>query len=242
MALVLLGGVNYLTGELMDIPMITKAGHAAGAIVGWDLAHAAGNVPLAMHDWDVDFAAWCSYKYLNAGPGALAGAFVHERHLGGDAAAVRGLVGHGGVDPVRDDAGVATARVRGCLAAVEPADLLDEPGPDVAGDLRQDRHRGAARAQSAADGVPGGALGLGDGWTAAAGDHTCATRPGVAAQLSLRVDGIRAGELARRLRFEYGVIADSREPDVLRLAPVPLYSTYHDCWRAASALAGVVPA
>ncbi len=98
----LLGGVNYLTGELMDIPTITAAGHAAGAVVGWDLAHAAGNVPLSLHDWDVDFAAWCSYKYLNAGPGALAGAFVHERHLDTDSAAVRGLVEHRGGHAVRD--------------------------------------------------------------------------------------------------------------------------------------------
>ena len=73
-ALVLLGGVNYLTGELMDIPAITAATHAAGAVSGWDLAHAVGNVPLSLHDWDVDWAAWCSYKYLNSGPGAIAGA------------------------------------------------------------------------------------------------------------------------------------------------------------------------
>ena len=80
-ALLLLGGVNYLTGELMDIPAITRAGQRAGAVVGWDLAHAVGNVSLQLSEWGVDWAAWCHYKYVNAGPGAVAGAFVHERHL-----------------------------------------------------------------------------------------------------------------------------------------------------------------
>ena len=73
--------MNYYTGELLDIGAITAAGHAAGAVVGWDLAHAAGNIPLNMHESGADWAAWCSYKYLNAGPGSLAGVFVHERHL-----------------------------------------------------------------------------------------------------------------------------------------------------------------
>lgn len=80
-ALVLFGGVNYFTGQWYDMPAITKAGHEIGAIVGFDLAHAAGNVPLQLHDWDIDFACWCSYKYQNAGPGGISGIFVHEKHF-----------------------------------------------------------------------------------------------------------------------------------------------------------------
>ncbi len=240
-ALVLLGGVNYLTGELMDIPMITKAGHAAGAIVGWDLAHAAGNVPLALHDWGVDFAAWCSYKYLNAGPGALAGAFVHERHLGGELprfegwwsteASTRFEMTPESRPPASADAWQVSNPPIFSMSPVRTSlEIFDKIG---IGALRERSLRLTAYLEellaSVTDGRPLRVI-------------TPADPARRGAQLSLRVDGMRAGELARRLRFEYGVIADSREPDVLRLAPVPLYSTYHDCWRAASALAGAVPA
>src|SRR5437764_12841794 len=79
-ALCLFNGVNFLTGQFLDMARLTRAAHAAGCVIGWDLAHAAGNVVLRLHEWDVDFAAWCSYKYLNAGPGAVAGAYIHYRH------------------------------------------------------------------------------------------------------------------------------------------------------------------
>ena len=87
LALVLLPGVQYLTGQRLDIRALAEAAHRVGAVAGFDLAHAIGNLPLALHDWNADFAAWCSYKYLNGGPGATAGAFVHERHF--DSAAPR---------------------------------------------------------------------------------------------------------------------------------------------------------
>jgi kynureninase len=79
-AMILLPGIQYYSGQLFDIPTITKYAQSKDVIVGWDLAHAAGNVPLSLHDWNVDFAAWCTYKYMNAGPGAIAGLFVHEKH------------------------------------------------------------------------------------------------------------------------------------------------------------------
>jgi kynureninase len=152
-ALVLLGGVNYLTGELLDIPAITAAGRAAGAVVGWDLAHAAGNVPLRLHDWDVDFAAWCSYKYLNAGPGALGRCvFVHERHHGDPLCPGSRAGGAPTRRPVRDGAGVAPTGRRGGVADLQPADPGDGPGAHVAGAVR--RGRACPPCASAACGSP----------------------------------------------------------------------------------------
>jgi kynureninase len=243
-ALVLLGGVNYLTGELMDIPAITAAGHAAGAIVGWDLAHAAGNVPLELHDWDVDFAAWCSYKYLNSGPGALAAAFVHERHLA-DPDLPR-FEGWWSTDESTRFEMAAIARPPATADAWQVSnppifsmgpvrtslEIFDKVGMVA---LRERSLRLTAYLEKLLDDLsPARPLDL----VTPREPH----RRG--AQLSVRISSGTAGsagDLAGRLRHQYGVIADSREPDILRLAPVPLYSRYHDCWRAADALARAVP-
>jgi kynureninase len=229
-ALVLLGGVNYLTGELLDIPLITAAGQRAGAVVGWDLAHAAGNVPLALHDWGVDFAAWCSYKYLNGGPGALAGVFVHERHLGTDLPRFEGWWS------TEASTRFEMAPVSRPPATVEAWQISNPPifsmGP-VRTSLEIFDKIGMPALRERSIRLTGYLDSLLAGVAEVVTPHDPVRR---AAQLSVRVPG-GAGELSRRLRHEYGVVADCREPDVLRLAPVPLYSSYHDCWRAAAALA-----
>ncbi|TYB39326.1 kynureninase [Actinomadura chibensis] len=232
-ALVLLGGVNYLTGQLMDIPAITKAGRAAGAAVGWDLAHAAGNVPLRLHDWDVDFAAWCTYKYLNSGPGAVAGCFVHERHVRD--ASVPKLSGWWGTDPAvrfRMDPDIAPPASADAwqlsnppILALAPVlaslEIFDRVGMDA---LRAKSERLTGYLASSLAPV-----------TEIVTPSDPAAR---GAQLSLRVPD--AGGLTRRLAEAHGVVVDAREPDIVRLAPVPLYCTFHDCHRAAEALADLL--
>jgi kynureninase len=239
-ALVLLGGVNYLTGELMDMPAITAAGHAAGAMVGWDLAHAAGNVPLRLHDWDVDFAAWCSYKYLNGGPGAVAGAFVHKRHL--DAAPISRLEGWWGTDTATRFEMAPVSRPPASADAWQlstPPILAISP---VRTSLEIFDKVGIAALRERSERLTGYLEGLLDEITPDRPITVITPRDPSrrGCQLSLRLGGAGAAELAARLRRGYGVMTDFREPDVVRLAPVPLYSSYHDCWRAADALAQLI--
>ncbi|WP_442791412.1 kynureninase [Micromonospora sp. NBC_01739] len=239
-ALVLLGGVNYLTGELMDIPTITAAARAAGAVVGWDLAHAAGNVPLSLHDWEVDFAAWCSYKYLNSGPGALGGVFVHERHHGDPA-----LHRFEGWWSTAAQTRFEMTPVSRPPATVEAWQISNPPifamGPvRTSLELFDSVGMPALRERS---------LRL-TGYLERLLDEVVADRPLTVVtprdpgrrgcQLSVRIGEGTANELTKRLRYEHGVIADARQPDIVRFAPVPLYSTYHDCWRVAEALAATV--
>jgi kynureninase len=239
-AMVLLGAVNYYSGELFDIETITRAGQAAGAVVGWDLAHAAGNVLLQMHDWGVDWAAWCSYKYLNSGPGSLAGAFVHERHL-----ADRSLpkfAGWWSTDPT------TRFNMGPVVQAVDSADSWQVSNPPilamapVLASLEMFDEVGLATLRARSVRLTG--------YLEALLDAVCALSPVEiitpreperrGAQLSVRVVGTSAATVSERLRREHGVFADARQPDVIRLAPAPMYNTFHDCWRAATALAEVL--
>ena len=235
-AAVLLGGVNYLTGEVLDMPRITAAAHGIGATAGWDLAHAAGNIPLHLHDWDVDFAAWCSYKYLNAGPGAVAGAFVHERHL--DDPSLPRLEGWWSTDPATRFRMEPVARPQ----ASADAWSLSNPPILAMGPVRTSLELFDAVGMPA---LRARSLRL-TGYLRLLLEYL-ATRTGMeivtpaeegshGAQLSVRV-GVDVVELTERLSDEHGVVADDRQPDIVRFAPAPLYCTFHDCWRAADALA-----
>lgn len=239
-ALVMLGGVNYLTGELMDIPAITAAGHAAGAVVGWDLAHAAGNVPLELHEWGPDFAAWCSYKYLNSGPGALGGVFIHQRHLGDPA-----LQRFEGWWSTEQNTRFQMAPVSRPPASADAWQISNPPiyamGP-VRTSLNLFDQAGMTELRARSVRLTGYLESLLDEITPTRPISVVTPRDPArrGCQLSLRIEHGSAAELARRLRHEYGVVTDAREPDIVRVAPTPLYSTYHDCWRAAAALADCV--
>jgi kynureninase len=237
-AVVFFSAVNYLTGEWLDMPAITAAGHEVGAVVGWDLAHAAGNVPVSLHDWDVDFAAWCSYKYLNSGPGSLAGCFIHERHAK-DTSLPR-LAGWWGTrtetrfrmerdfdpPPTADAWQVSNPPIFAMAPVQVSLEIFDDVGMAV---LRERSLRLTAYLRDLLHEVRAdiGGHGLEVVTPAEPGQHGC--------QLSVRFTR-DIHELAVILRDLDGVIADTRNPDIIRFAPVPLYSTYLDCWRAADAL------
>jgi kynureninase len=224
-ALILLGGVNYSSGQAFDMPAITQAGHAKGCVVAFDLAHAAGNILLKLHEWDVDFAAWCSYKYLNGGPGCVGGCFVHERHAKDEK--LQRFAGWWGHDETtRFKMGPEFHAMAGAegwqlsnpsimsMAALRASmEIFDEAGIEK------------LRAKSIS--LTGYLEFLLD--THASQNFEIVTprdpvRRG--AQLSLR---IKAGgrSICDRL-IEQGVLCDWREPDILRIAPAPLYNSYQD--------------
>lgn len=235
LALVMLAGVQYRTGQWFDMPAITEAGHRVGAKVGWDCAHAAGNVPLQLHDCAADFAVWCSYKYCNAGPGAIAGCFVHERHA--KSFDIPRLAGWWGNDPAMrfkmesgfvpregaDGWQLCNPPILAMAPLAASLDIFDRVGMKA---LREKSllltgflERSVAAIAPAARII-----------TPNEPDHR-------GCQLSISF-GERAREIREALQA-HGVVADFREPDVIRLAPVPLYNTFQDVARAATTIAQI---
>ncbi len=232
LAMTLLAGVNYATGQAQDIGRLTEVAHRVGAVAGWDLAHAVGNVPLTLHDAEVDFAAWCTYKYLNAGPGALGQLFVHER-LGRDVRAPR-LAGWWGNEPatrfLMEERFEPGTGADGWRVSTPPILSLAPIGVSLA--LFDGVGMTALRAKSVA--LTAYLETLIDGLVPDAEILTPRDPLQRGAQLSIRLPDARA----RLARIEsLGVIGDFREPDILRLAPAPLYNSWHDAWRGAVALA-----
>ena len=235
-ALVLLPGVQFQTGQRLDLRRIAATARRRGCRVGFDLAHAVGNVPLALHDWNVDFAVWCSYKYLNAGPGAVAGCFVHARH---DAhQSLPRLAGWWGTDPgtrfvmhpddrfepQRGAAGwqVSNPSILALATLAAALELFDEAGVDALRD-RSLRLTGWLRTL------------LGDVGPDLVEIVTPADPESHGAQLSLRWLGGDPKAAVAELATE-GIVCDVREPDVIRVAPAPLYNTFSDVWRFVDAL------
>lgn len=236
-ALILIGGVNYATGQAFDLGAISAAGHKKGCIVAFDLAHAAGNLELQLHDWNVDFAVWCSYKYLNGGPGCIGGCFVHERHAN-DPSLQRyaGWWGHDEktrfqmgsefhAQPGADGWQLSNPSILSMAALRASMDIFEEAG------ITRLREKSVS---------------LTGYLEALLGQHgsdkfTLITprdpeRRG--AQLSLRI-AHNGRALCDRLLHQ-GIICDWREPDILRLAPVPLYNTYTDVYRFVNAFTSAI--
>lgn len=235
LALVLLPGVQYRTGQVFDLAAISAQAHAAGARVGFDLAHAVGNLPLALHDSGADFAVWCTYKYLNAGPGAIAGAFVHERHAHGALPRLAGWWGH---DPATRFAMapefVATPGAEGWQVSNPPILSL----APLRASLAQFQRAGMQALREKSLRLTGYLEALIDARLADTLDILTPSDPHQrGCQLSLRV---RAGRERGRNLFEYllthGIVGDWREPDVIRLSPTPLYNRYIDVLRAVLAI------
>lgn len=234
LALVLWPGVQYRTGQAFDLKEITRLTHEAGAIVGFDLAHAVGNLDLALHDSGADFAVWCHYKYMNAGPGAVAGCFVHERHAETTRPRFAGWWGND--QSVRFKMGPEfnpTAGAEGWQLSNPPILGL----APLRASVEQFQRAGLQTLRQKSRALTGYLERLIDAHLADAIDILTPRDIGQrGAQLSLRV---KAGRDAGRSLFDYlqshGVLGDWREPDVIRISPAPLYNNHEDVLRFAQA-------
>ncbi|MGZ3921539.1 MAG: kynureninase [Bacteroidia bacterium] len=238
LALVMIGGVNFFSGQVFDMKSITAAGQKAGAIVGWDLAHAAGNLKLQLHDWNVDFAAWCSYKYLNSGPGSVAGAFVHEKHLSNvDLPLFAGWWGHDKQTRFLMDKTfipmqtaerwqISNAPIFSMAACRASLDIFDEVGMES---LTEKSRNLTAYLEFVINEIN-------------KEKNNCLTiitpKSNRGCQLSIVANGY--GKPLYNKLIESGVIPDWREPNVIRCAPVPLYNSFEDIHRFSQILKGLL--
>jgi kynureninase len=226
-ALILLGGVNYVTGQFFNLPAITKMGHRKGCVVGFDLAHAVGNIPLHLHEWGPDFAVWCSYKYLNGGPGCVAGCFVHERHSRAwDLPRYAGWWGHDeksrfemGPDfrpmPGAEGWQLSNPPILGLAPLRASMEIFSEAGMDR---LREKSRLLTGYMEFLLQEKASPMLSI-------ITPHDPERR---GAQLSIRLGNGRG--LCEKLSAQ-GVIGDWREPDTYRIAAVPLYNSFRDVYR-----------
>jgi kynureninase len=227
-ALIMLGGVNYATGQAFDMARITRLGHARGCVVGFDLAHAAGNLLLKLHEWGPDFAVWCSYKYLNGGPGCVAGCFVHERHArAGDLPRFAGWWGHD--EKSRFEMGPE-------FRAMPGADGWQLSNPSIVSlavlraSMNVFHEAGMERLRAKSVSLTGYLeFLLNQNVSQKFPIITPLEKERRGAQLSIRVPE-HGRALCERLARE-GIVGDWREPDTFRIAPVPLYNSYQDVFR-----------
>jgi kynureninase len=234
LAIVLFAGINFFTGQLFDIEKITTAAHNHGIIAGFDLAHAIGNVPLALHEWNVDFAVWCSYKYLNAGPGAVAGAFVHERHATNTK--LSRLAGWFGNDPS------TRFQMQPEFIPVRSADAWQISNPPIFSMAPLRASLSIFDQAGGMEALRGKSIKLTGYLEFLLRDLGSQRFSGITpndprargCQLS-----ILAHEHPKKLHNELiaaGVKCDFREPNVIRVAPTPVYNSFHEVWRFAKTL------
>ena len=229
-ALVIFSGVNYYNGQVFDMQAICKAAHEAGAYCGFDLAHAAGNIELHLHDWDVDFACWCSYKYLNSGPGGVAGAFIHQKHIGNKK--LRRLAGWWGYEkdtrfqmekgfkPIATAEGwqLSNAPVLSMAAHKASLDIFEEAGMENL----------IAKGKQLSDYLFFIIEQINAG-TKEKRIEVITPKEAKGCQVSMLM--LKKGREVFEALKNNGVIADWREPNVIRVAPVPLYNSFEDVWK-----------
>lgn len=241
LALILFGGINYYTGQVMDMKAITEAGHNAGVKVGFDLAHAAGNIPLQLHDWGVDFACWCNYKYLNSGPGAIGGAYIHERfHTDETINRFAGWWGYKketrfkmekGFQPIASAEGwqLSTPPITLLAAHRSALDIIEKAGWENIQTKRKllnaylwfvlDEINASQKEKLIEFITPG-----------KEDEHGC--------QVSMLM--LNKGKEVYDQLMSNGIFVDWREPNVIRLAPVPLYNTFEEVWKFGNTLRSIL--